>query len=100
VALAALLSFPTRRSSDLGRKFAAPVFEAVEQCLAIAVARMLVAQACDVGEISIEAQLGEAAAGRQAAVTVLVPACVFGGVEGLRSEEHTSELQSRENLVC
>src|SRR5690606_40366535 len=32
-------------------------------------------------------------------------ACQMGGIEGieshvLRSEEHTSELQSRENLVC
>src|SRR5690606_25977033 len=25
---------------------------------------------------------------------------VFSGIEDLRSEEHTSELQSRENLVC
>src|SRR5436309_4056111 len=29
-----------------------------------------------------------------------LPDRVFGHVAGLRSEEHTSELQSRENLVC
>src|SRR2546430_16379904 len=35
-------------------------------------------------------------------VSALVPGCavVTGGGSGLRSEEHTSELQSQSNLVC
>src|SRR5690606_41723283 len=30
----------------------------------------------------------------------VVPRAAFQGVDKVRSEEHTSELQSRENLVC
>src|SRR5688572_32011589 len=34
------------------------------------------------------------------AVTLLSWLIMWGGVAGLRSEEHTSELQSQSNLVC
>src|SRR5690606_34621599 len=55
--------------------------------------------------VAIEAHLDR---GRGAVATVLVQkgtlrtgdSIVVGGAHGRRSEEHTSELQSRENLVC
>src|SRR5207302_2984935 len=81
-----LPSFPTRRSSDL------------DSCTA---------GACDCG--------GAGAGACPASKHCVAGACVCDGVScpsgccgsngkcnasGLRSEEHTSELQSRENLVC
>src|SRR5690606_39492128 len=35
-----------------------------------------------------------------AAAWGMIPLIVFRGIQGLRSEEHTSEFQSRENVVC
>src|SRR5690606_40136769 len=44
---------------------------------------------------------GDAAAGAVLAALAMVPAACGGALAlGGRSEEHTSELQSRENLVC
>src|SRR2546430_8916552 len=34
------------------------------------------------------------------AVTLTVATCILSGVALIRSEEHTSELQSQSNLVC
>src|SRR5690606_42034915 len=41
-----------------------------------------------------------AAIGIQIVITVSSRRCRFAGIDKTRSEEHTSELQSRENLVC
>src|SRR5690606_42038233 len=69
----ALHSFPTRRSSDLiGNRLA--------QCL-------------DIGDRAVD----QTRAGLGLAEYVLGGPC---GLLRIRSEEHTSELQSRENLVC
>src|SRR5690606_42048716 len=86
-ALRFLYSFPTRRSSDLKAKaavttqlFDLPVYfvkplESSMQTVAIVVGSQLVS-------LSIQYEFG------------------IGNPVGIRSEEHTSELQSRENLVC
>src|SRR5690606_41937462 len=89
-------SFPTRRSSDLHpavvAAFGSAVAPAWRQCLGC-----------------VPAQARAAAVDRGlAGLRVAVPARPgWPGVLGLlaaeaapRSEEHTSELQSRENLVC
>src|SRR5690606_42144985 len=79
-----LHSFPTRRSSDLLRR----------------AGEVLRAEGCDSVVFGAAAPLGLLApalrrrgAGRFVGVT-------HGHEAGWRSEEHTSELQSRENLVC
>src|SRR5690606_40719783 len=81
-----LLSFPTRRSSDLS------------SCKAEAYASVLQQwkQRC-----ALEAM----AAGNKARADGIDNGADAGVVDGIwitpgRSEEHTSELQSRENLVC
>src|SRR5690606_41033801 len=93
-------SFPTRRSSDLdefrgNRQIEARVWHNwgkldLDQALAAAAAL-------------------ESAAQRNLAAQSLYAAYDYGGNDtidrieealGIRSEEHTSELQSRENLVC
>src|SRR5690606_41291512 len=71
-----LHSFPTRRSSDLP-----PVLLPVGQCLADVIDNDLFGQICFTAVIIVDVGPGRAEA-----------IC--------RSEEHTSELQSRENLVC
>src|SRR5690606_41740554 len=80
-----LHSFPTRRSSDLGEGSAHDhdVRQPKEQPqLAQSVGQI------DVGLVAD--RLALTAPGEAVAVVA----------QGLRSEEHTSELQSRENLVC
>src|SRR5690606_41799984 len=84
-----LHSFPTRRSSDL----LARIFQR-EEC------RVLVAEG---GQAALEAC-------RQHRVDVVLTDLMMPSMSGIdliralstvaRSEEHTSELQSRENLVC
>src|SRR5690606_40596598 len=89
--------FPTRRSSDLWRPTTqgrrrrdwstlgrAPVIRA----------GTLVPRPGPVGDWPEAGHFGSAAASAQ----VVVPDEASG--HGARSEEHTSELQSRENLVC
>src|SRR5690606_41213798 len=73
----ALHSFPTRRSSDL--------IDAGE-----------IAEIFDV-MVALDAAAGRAAAARATADEI---ARLDAMHDELRSEEHTSELQSRENLVC
>src|SRR5690606_40756770 len=89
----ALLSFPTRRSSDL---FVALAFRLLALCAVRAdheqrVAILAARCALDVDLIALlESE-------RRMQRIARVPAVRVGS---LRSEEHTSELQSRENLVC
>src|SRR5690606_41422482 len=90
-----LLSFPTGRSSDLvelelgaqalgGGAFGAEIALGVHA---------LVADEAEDG-------LGAIARGVQRAVTEGADAELDAEPAAIRSEEHTSELQSRENLVC
>src|SRR5690606_41081014 len=78
-----LPSFPTRRSSDLGHLAGARVIAEVGGV----VGRV-------VGERGLSCRLGGDEFG------VLLPDHDLESGMALRSEEHTSELQSRENLVC
>src|SRR5690606_41684749 len=95
-----LHSFPTRRSSDLrvlrATGVTAPLFAVVTEAGLIAVSAdwgiddLLLSGA---GPAEVEARL-RLAAGRLASAGGEDPGVIR------RSEEHTSELQSRENLVC
>src|SRR5690606_41306526 len=78
-----LHSFPTRRSSDLAHRRAARERELVEATLVHHVDEELAGSAGAAAEDDVEHARRHA-----------------GLLEELRSEEHTSELQSRENLVC
>src|SRR5690606_40654101 len=82
-----LHSFPTRRSSDMriGRH----------------VARLLDDTGVDPAAPPLRADLG-AGAGAEERFDRPFPRGACRGIErrAVRSEEHTSELQSRENLVC
>src|SRR5206468_11890196 len=86
-----LPSFPTRRSSDLGH------------CIgdgAVVVDLRLIRS------VSVDSDTRTATCGGGALWEDLDPACLRhglatpGGTFGDRSEEHTSELQSRSDLVC
>src|SRR5690349_23707110 len=83
-----LHSFPTRRSSDLvaGREL-----EAAFAALALRVARLLADELVEL--VHLLARLRHADRGVDHAAGVR-------GVVCSRSEEHTSELQSRRELVC
>src|SRR5690606_39633989 len=74
-----LHSFPTRRSSDL-RYLRQP-----EDPLALA---------------ALAVCLGGPPAGMRLRGAISASALILSGCRRARSEEHTSELQSRENLVC
>src|SRR5690606_41323734 len=75
-----LPSFPTRRSSDLGAGAAHPAGAQLRRRL---------------GRADLRAVPESRRASPTAAAAPAAP-----GDGGARSEEHTSELQSRENLVC
>src|SRR5690606_40591666 len=88
----ALHSFPTRRSSDL------EVLQLVNNAGMIKVA--------EIDQVSPQALQDTLAVNLVAPLLLLqglLPAMRrrgYGRVVNIRSEEHTSELQSRENLVC
>src|SRR5699024_12333998 len=89
--LRALPSFPTRRSSDLGGYQAGAVAPRQPHLLA--------------GGVEGDGQSGQHAVLRAEGAAGGVDQEEFGlgvdeGVRGARSEEHTSELQSRFDLVC
>src|SRR5690606_41401267 len=91
----ALHSFPTRRSSDLDLRSAA--------CLQIRAERRIVRAAAP--DADHEASPGKALQLARIHRAPLGTPTVPGGrrpdrLSASRSEEHTSELQSRENLVC
>src|SRR5690606_41308073 len=91
-----LLSFPTRRSSDLLLEGVSDPFlgGVADGGLAVAPPQQQVARALDrVLELEARDQVAEAPL-RDHAQDLAQP------LQVLRSEEHTSELQSRENLVC
>src|SRR5690606_41841785 len=88
-----LPSFPTRRSSDLPQ----PRMTATGDATATAIIATLLQDRVKAGKSPHLLRPVKAA-------VVLQVAQVAGGQQrtdaGDRSEEHTSELQSRENLVC
>src|SRR5690606_39645133 len=93
-----LPSFPTRRSSDLfvGVTVTTLVADpAIAIGLAVALAILVMSLTRSLhppgGAAALTAVIGGAAVTRAGFWFPLVP---------IRSEEHTSELQSRENLVC
>src|SRR5690606_39849384 len=85
----ALHSFPTRRSSDLEERIRmVEPGTAAARCrlFLIVLSGALVLAGCGGEEDETQAQVGDGAGNTPPALS--------------RSEEHTSELQSRENLVC
>src|SRR5690606_39635256 len=96
-ARAVLPPVPPRRSSDLGLKSFSGQFRAAVPAgkegarFAVAVARRVTEPQVDMGRQVFE----------QGSVDTPTKAVAMQKMQqGLRSEEHTSELQSRENLVC
>src|SRR5690606_42122172 len=91
----ALPSFPTRRSSDLAMKLT--LF--LSGLVAVLFAGSLLTGPAGFGPSEALAALlrGEGEATMLVMREIRLPRAVLGL---LRSEEHTSELQSRENLVC
>src|SRR5690606_41483340 len=86
----ALHSFPTRRSSDLAQK------DNTDQ-VASATTEMA-ASAVQVRENAIDTRRKSEDTAEAASKGEHLARAAVEGIE--RSEEHTSELQSRENLVC
>src|SRR5207302_9020470 len=80
-----LASFPTRRSSDLFLSNSGPINDRFGRAL----------QRCERPEIRRRASHHRSRC-QQARGRPILPSADFRS----RSEEHTSELQSRENLVC
>src|SRR5690606_41351055 len=93
-------SFPTRRSSDLVAATNFAIMQLVAQLPRHAARlRALYQQSLEIGERCYALALRHPhLVPEEALLTGLVHA--IGVPVILRSEEHTSELQSRENLVC
>src|SRR5690606_41865313 len=91
VGLACVRSFPTRRSSDLSLEgyYFKPRMD--RELLSQYGQGLIATTGCPSGEIQTRLRLGQYDKAREAAAE-------FRDI--FRSEEHTSELQSRENLVC
>src|SRR5690606_39321855 len=87
-----LLSFPTRRSSDL------PVVKAPPWIHTITGRRWLSAAGDQTFKYKQSSLVLSARFPKNSMMPLL--ACIADGPNRRRSEEHTSELQSRENLVC
>src|SRR5690606_40912343 len=87
-----LHSFPTRRSSDLGMPLG-EIRSALVRDLRSARSEMeaLLAQTVELAEQVLDGDDEDIVVTGQNRLI---------GLQDLRSEEHTSELQSRENLVC
>src|SRR5690606_40572125 len=92
VTFSCLHSFPTRRSSDLDAARELFARFRINNLKGFIVEHKLL----DIGQRDVGAGLGVV----QPAVRVFLDETYNRCGLGLRSEEHTSELQSRENLVC
>src|SRR5690606_41542289 len=92
-----LRSFPTRRSSDLHASLGLPAGHASSRGEQILATRRVTRRAVE--DDPNADGLGDDELPVNLAVAVDVASVVACDGE-LRSEEHTSELQSRENLVC
>src|SRR5207302_10313367 len=96
VVLRDLHSFPTRRSSDLGIALASGFCSLWFGLLGTTPWAVLLTAGCVYGVL-----VSADSAIYSTAVTELAPRDRIGSAQAVqRSEEHTSELQSRENLVC
>src|SRR5690606_41579892 len=96
VALAVLRSFPTRRSSDLAFPSGPSSLRPPSIVMQLGVARARCSDAEKYNAVPVltcglQLTLNASASAAMRWHSVMPPA---------RSEEHTSELQSRENLVC
>src|SRR5690606_41813550 len=93
-----LHSFPSRRSSDLG------VIPGLLLGLLLMVAIYVVARIRNFPRHPRASLKEVLVAGRDSIwglmLIVIILGGIYGGIFTPRSEEHTSELQSRENLVC
>src|SRR5690606_40315751 len=87
-------SFPTRRSSDLDHR-------AIDEGLVRTAQRVAKSNAATPWADELRS-LSEAVSADAAQLDAIREAAGIDGgtLKQLRSEEHTSELQSRENLVC
>src|SRR5690606_40593957 len=88
--LRCLHSFPTRRSSDLyvsGLAFAPAAMGTSEKCALLDIVRLEGGEGIVFKRLDSTYEAGRPSSGGNA-------------LKHKRSEEHTSELQSRENLVC
>src|SRR5699024_12177048 len=96
----ALRSFPTRRSSDLDRRLAPDLTTLGDRALTAAAQRV----AIDLDQEAIVERRRRAAASRHVGVRPapdgMARLSILGPLADVRSEEHTSELQSRFDLVC
>src|SRR5690606_41801410 len=91
-------SFPTRRSSDLGYRRSQPLPAFVPLPENHALVSNIAERQADVVAALRREPVGPG--GGAANCAVVVEGEVGAGFGLTRSEEHTSELQSRENLVC
>src|SRR5690606_41431359 len=89
-----LPSFPTRRSSDLGDV-------AIALChLADRAKLKLTVTGCDISQTALDYARSQASRAGVDVRWIARNVLIDGIDQDYRSEEHTSELQSRENLVC
>src|SRR5690606_41961465 len=93
-----LLSFPTRRSSDLIKKNYPDVIVVADTCLCEYTSHGhcgIIENEQVLNDPSLELLAKTAVSQAEAGADIIAPSNMMD-----RSEEHTSELQSRENLVC
>src|SRR5690606_40451741 len=90
--------YPTRRSSDLGRDDGQGLLTRLQRLVELAARQVIVAEGCLPNPLDRLRELGEDR-GRELLWRGARRAFYFDLVTA-RSEEHTSELQSREKLVC
>src|SRR5690606_41389793 len=93
----ALPSFPPRRSSDLeATRFVPARIAAIKHQI---IGRFIRQDSC-AGKLTLAAFVADGNAVKFRRGVTLTGQADYPGCQCIRSEEHTSELQSRENLVC
>src|SRR5690606_40578976 len=92
-----LHSFPPRRSSDLGRgtKVVSCPTGFIRPCAALLNGEGHTVNSPPTAVVPAHVEVTVRVAGEDARLV-----CILSEAVDTRSEEHTSELQSRENLVC
>src|SRR5207302_10161214 len=91
-----LQSFPTRRSSDLIRVTSSRVFSPVRTRYVTDTQ----SGACPASAATVRSITSTSVSSRGAMNSNEMLGLLRASMSAIRSEEHTSELQSRENLVC